>query len=219
MDSPTYIAQAVRTESVPAQLIINQRAFDQVLTVLINMARLADLVKRRLYYGQPMDPAKVQALSASMASELQSLCRLAGHSGDAINDRLEGENGVPRELDAIPVRLLHCALGCYTESGEMLEALAAPYVGGQLDLVNFGEEVGDIEWYQAIGFDASGVTEASCREANIAKLRRRYPEKFTELDAVQRDLPVEREALESMGARPQTALEANPPVIITGNCA
>lgn len=197
MDSKTYIASAVRTESVPAQLIVNQRAFDHAFTSMIGMTLIADLFKRRLYYGQPMSAIQLQQIAGRVISELQGLVNLAGHSGDAINDRVDGDTGLPRDLDKIDVRLLHCALGINTESGEMLEALGAQYVGGQLDMTNFGEEVGDVEWYQAIGFNASGVSEASCREANIAKLRARYPEKFTELDAMSRNLTAERVVLDS----------------------
>jgi hypothetical protein len=109
---------------------------------------------------------------------------------------LEGELA-GMNLSNINIRLLHAALGCFTESAELIEPLQAQYVTGVLDKVNFGEEVGDIEWYQAIGFDESGVSEAECREKNIAKLRKRYPNKFDAVDAVNRDLNAERAILEA----------------------
>ena len=43
----------------------------------------------------------------------------------------------------------------------------------------------------------SGTSIEKARETNIAKLRARYGDKFTEFDALNRDLDVERKILES----------------------
>ncbi len=223
MDSPTYIQQAIRTESVPDQLIVNQRAFDLLLAIMIGSGQLVDQFKRRLFYGQPINAMGLQEHCRAMGDQLHSLARLAGNRGTQdLNARIDGDTGLSGNMDLIPIRLLHAQMGIFTESGEMAEYLQVAYSGGKLDPVNFGEEVGDVEWYQAIGFDASGVSEASCREANIAKLRKRYPDKFTALDALKRDLLAERAALEEAGARSTLSnppLEGNPPFIFTNNGA
>ncbi|AHX01149.1 putative mazG pyrophosphohydrolase [Nitrincola phage 1M3-16] len=86
-------------------------------------------------------------------------------------------------------RILHAAIGCVTESGEMLDALKKSiFYGKELDLVNIKEEAGDILWYLAILFDALGTNFEAEQERVINKLRARYPEKFTEYDAEVRDL-------------------------------
>jgi len=59
------------------------------------------------------------------------------------------------------------------------------------------EEVGDILWYCAIILKYTGHTFGDAMERNIAKLEKRYPDKFTEEDAVNRDLVSERKELES----------------------
>lgn len=204
MDSKTYITNAIKTEGVPESLEINQIALHAVLDLAIHAAKVVDLVKRRLYYGKEI-PKEDLLAALSMTMNLSSYLGEAIESGVDVNtplssDQMAGvnlqESFSNMSLENLDKRLLHCAVGCFTESGELLEAMLAQYATGVLDRVNFGEEVGDIEWYQAIGFDASGVSEADCREKNIAKLKARYPGKFDAAAAINRDTAVERAILE-----------------------
>ena len=94
-------------------------------------------------------------------------------------------------------RILHAAIGCVTESGEMLDALKKQmYYGRELDVVNVKEEAADILWYLAILFDELGTDFETEQARVIAKLKQRFPEKFTEQDAFSRDLDAERNILE-----------------------
>lgn len=94
-------------------------------------------------------------------------------------------------------RLLHAGIGLATESGEFLDALKKHvFYGKELDTVNLGEEMGDIFWYCAIIADELGLDFAKVMDTNIAKLKARYGEKFTEQAAQERDLGTEREILE-----------------------
>lgn len=109
-------------------------------------------------------------------------------------DRMYDSDG----LKAYRIRLIHGLLGVQSESGELADALKKTlYYGQPLDLVNVVEEIGDICWYLAILADACGTTLEQCQRRNIAKLRQRYPDKFTEAEAATRDLQSEREALEA----------------------
>lgn len=62
---------------------------------------------------------------------------------------------------------------------------------------NVGEEYADIDWYKAIAFDELALDEGATRSAVIAKLALRFPDKFTEEGALNRDLNAEREALDT----------------------
>jgi len=94
-------------------------------------------------------------------------------------------------------RLLHAGIGLSTEAGEFLDALKKHiFYGKELDRVNLAEEMGDMFWYLAIACDELGVEFESLMERNIAKLKARYGEKFTEERAEKRDLNTEREILE-----------------------
>lgn len=94
-------------------------------------------------------------------------------------------------------RLLHAAIGLSTESGELLDALKKRiFYGKDLDLVNIKEELGDLLWYLLIALDAIDCSMVDCMKTNIAKLKERYPNKFTQSDALNRDLAAERKILE-----------------------
>ena len=84
-----------------------------------------------------------------------------------------------------------------TEAGELLEALhATAYRGETFDVANAGEEIGDGFWYDALLARACGLTFDGIQRTNIAKLRHRFPDHFTEYDANNRDLFGERRILE-----------------------
>lgn len=94
-------------------------------------------------------------------------------------------------------RLLHVALGLQTESAEFSDALKKYlFYGKELDRVNLKEELGDLMWYLAIAFDVLGTTFEEEQMRVINKLRVRYPDKFDDVRAENRDLAKERRALE-----------------------
>lgn len=102
-----------------------------------------------------------------------------------------------RISDRKVIRLLHGAIGICTESGELMDALKKGiYYGKPLDLINIKEEISDIFWYCGIMLDELGVTMDEIMTVNIAKLKARYPEKFCEEKAENRDLETERAILE-----------------------
>jgi len=95
-------------------------------------------------------------------------------------------------------RLLHAGIGLSTEAGEFLDALKKHiFYGKKLDRINLKEEMGDLFWYLAIACDELGVEFESLMETNIAKLKARYGERFSEHKAENRDLDTERTILES----------------------
>lgn len=98
------------------------------------------------------------------------------------------------ELDP---RLTHGVFGLVTEAGEMLDALKKHlFYGAPLDLTNIKEELGDVEWYMSLILTFLGTTHDSIFELNVAKLKSRYPERFEESQALNRDLQKERKILE-----------------------
>lgn len=95
------------------------------------------------------------------------------------------------------IRLLHGSIGACTEAGEMIDALKKHiYYGKPLDKVNLLEECGDLLWYCSIIMDALGASYQEVMQTNIEKLAARYPDKFSEESAINRNLDVERSILE-----------------------
>lgn len=95
------------------------------------------------------------------------------------------------------IRLLHAAMGLETEVGEFMDPLKKHiFYGKEIDTVNLAEELGDMFWYIAIACDELGVKPLELMEKNIAKLKARFPDKFSSKDAIERDTSKERKILE-----------------------
>ncbi len=83
--------------------------------------------------------------------------------------------------------LEHCVYGLITESAEILDMLKKhKFYGRELDMVNLREELGDLEYYMSILYKEIGYSQDEARIDNIAKLSKRYPDKFK--DKVVRDV-------------------------------
>lgn len=92
---------------------------------------------------------------------------------------------------------VHGILGIATEAGELLEALEKVlFEDADLDVTNVMEEVSDCQWYEAMLARKANMTFDDIQRMNIKKLRARFGEKFTEYDAIHRDLVTERAILE-----------------------
>ncbi len=92
---------------------------------------------------------------------------------------------------------MHMVLGISTEAGELLDAYKKHFAyGKELDKTNVGEEIADIMWYVSNLCRMLNIDMEEMLQRNIAKLKARYPEKFDEIKALNRDLEKEREILE-----------------------
>jgi NTP pyrophosphatase (non-canonical NTP hydrolase) len=99
------------------------------------------------------------------------------------------------------IEVLHALLGLANEVGEATTPVKAHiFYGKKIDWINLGEEIGDMMWYIAmlsrVIQKKTGLTLEDWMLRNIDKLKARFPDKFKELAAVNRDLDVERKALE-----------------------
>lgn len=111
-----------------------------------------------------------------------------------LNDCLRTEAASPNE----ETRLLHAGMGFATEAGEFMDAIKRLWFYKKpVDKINLKEEVGDMLWYCSIALSVLGITYAEAMKANIDKLKKRFPDKFTHQDALTRNLDEERKALEA----------------------
>lgn len=107
---------------------------------------------------------------------------------EKIGERVQQKNNI---------RLLHATLGLSSETGEFADQIKKHiFYGTDLDLVNLEEEIGDLFWYLAVAANTLGISFDAIQEKNIAKLKKRYGEKFSEEKAQNRNLPEERKILE-----------------------
>lgn len=157
----------------------------------LDAANSLDQVKKALFYGKGEDLGLTRACNVATAEH--AVVSIA--EGMMLSDTFAGFQ-FDEGLNGPSEQLLHMALGMFTEAGEFLEAVFKAINGEPLDRINMLEEFGDNLWYIANGLTIlkSGFPEEFHR--NNAKLRKRFPDGFTEHDANNRDLTAERNTLE-----------------------
>ena len=86
------------------------------------------------------------------------------------------------------IDLLHAVLGLSSEVGELCDPVKkAMMYGKPLDEANIREEAGDLLWYIAGPLcRALGCTLEELAAENVAKLTKRYPERYTNAAAIKR---------------------------------
>lgn len=100
-------------------------------------------------------------------------------------------------LNSLDIDMIHMILGIQTESAELADILKKNIAYGKpIDWINYEEEIGDLMWYIINLCRMTGFNLEDILDKNIAKLRQRYPDKFTTNLALNRNLDAEREILE-----------------------
>jgi NTP pyrophosphatase (non-canonical NTP hydrolase)/ribosomal protein L40E len=90
-------------------------------------------------------------------------------------------------LSPFQQHILHAHMGISSEAGEVGDCIKKHFIYGQpLDTVNLVEECGDLLWYISLMLSACGSNIEQAMQENLAKLKLRYPEKFTKELAKQR---------------------------------
>jgi len=111
-----------------------------------------------------------------------------------------------RLVDEKFAKTLHGILGIATESGELVEALLNNITSNEkvdentvlkeIDSVNLEEEIGDLFWYIALLCRTYNFDIEKLMQKNIDKLKLRFPNKFSEEKAINRNVEKERVVLE-----------------------
>ena len=183
-----YGQDAIRTESLIEEVRLNPVFFASVLQVAIAAGNMLDQMKKHAFYGKDYNNQNIMSDFASMVDGMDGI-------KNSFSEIDSNETGFE-----INPRVFHSILGIATESTELLEAL--DFSGQKMDNVNILEECFDIDWYQFILVDALDGDLQQIWDTGIAKLRKRYPEKFTSENAINRDVDAEREILEVLADNP-----------------
>lgn len=155
---------------------VAKHRFIETINAAIKIGNDVDKIKKTLFYGRDNGLAPAEGQPAVKTLPL-----------------MFGDMEVEKSTN-----IIHAILGIFTEATEMLEAMReAIDLGKPIDNVNAMEESGDLFWYVAILAHSCGFTFEGSQRTNIAKLRARFPDKFKEHDANNRNLAVERAILEA----------------------
>jgi NTP pyrophosphatase (non-canonical NTP hydrolase) len=95
-------------------------------------------------------------------------------------------------IESFDYDMIHAAMGISGEAGEFMDAVKKTHIYGKVLAVdNCKEELGDILWYIALAARTLGTTFEELMEQNIAKLSKRYPDKYSDIYAIARADKVE----------------------------
>ena len=188
MNLQEYQQSAIRTESIPPEIKVNKRFASALITMFVKTTDALDALKKAVIYN---NPKKMDRYILDYLREIEYLLdTVRWHAPDW------NQYG-PDDKVNMDTRVFHGILGMATESGELMNVLAENMrTNKTVDTINVFEEMHDTSWYMAIIHDALGLDWSEGLARNIAKLKARYPEKFTEECANNRDLETERAILE-----------------------
>ena len=179
MDLTQYVKDATSTESLIETVKVDPQLLASTLQIMIAAGTILDQIKKNVFYEKPYNIDNIMVEFSNMVESLDGI-------KTAILTGIE-----PQDTLYTP-RIFHSIVGIATESIELLEGMT----DDTFDTVNFLEELGDLNWYEAIGIDAVSGDFDNVLTTNIEKLRARYPDKFNKDAAVDRDLTMERDLLD-----------------------
>jgi len=134
---------------------------------------------------------------SEFAAEADKLKKYIFYGKGEFGADLEEEPSVILRVEE-DLRAVHGILGLISEVGEVIDVHNAYWDGHvpTVDAVNVLEECGDIGWYSAVMASTAGSDLGVAYEAVIDKLAERYPDRFSEQCALERNLEAERRRLE-----------------------
>lgn len=191
MDLNKFVKDAIRTEKVVDEIIIKDVEFLYLLDILKITTEALDGYKKKIFYGKS---AKYDEQMSTIIERLD----------DAINGLACAQTGeeITYTNEMINTRGFHGMLGIITEAGELAQILGNYIETGEMDIANLAEELADgaggtNSWYGAVVCDAFNIDPELPPRNVIQKLKVRYPEKYTDELADNRNLIEERKALEA----------------------
>lgn len=113
-----------------------------------------------------------------------------------LNDYAKWTINTCAKLETTNDDINHMLFGMMTEVGELVDVFKKNMAyKKEIDWFNVGEELGDLMFYIACFCRITGLDLEDVIDRNVEKLEARYPEKFTEYRANNRDLDKERTVL------------------------
>ena len=92
-----------------------------------------------------------------------------------------------KDMGSEKMNLIHAAMGLSSDAGEFVDCIKKHAIyGKELDRDNAIEELGDVLWFVALAADTLGLTFRQIMRANIEKLIKRYPDKYSDQAAIER---------------------------------
>ncbi len=193
-----YQKLALRTENTP-----NIGPYPRVLHGLLGMAteigELLDLYKKHLIYGKPFDRINLLEEVGDTYWYIALTRDACGVDMDVIARRIE-IGDFPNSFNGgdVSLELLTRTINLHSVTTDALNTwLIATLHDLPLDIAEITNLCTFAQVLLKVILESNGFTVEQAQERNIAKLAKRYPDKFTSEAALNRDLDAERKILES----------------------
>ena len=86
-----------------------------------------------------------------------------------------------KDMGSEKMNLIHAAMGLSSDAGEFVDCIKKHTIYGKpLDIDNALEELGDVLWFISLASVHLNLPFSQIMRANIDKLLKRYPEKYTD---------------------------------------
>ncbi len=159
---------------------------------LVDSARTAS----NTYFTDKVSEAEVKETFEMFANTGETLDNQKRRLFYGKGDALSGGDVDGFSIHGLNGNIVHAIYGLCTEAGEISEAFLKAAETGSFDEVNLKEEAGDLLWYLAMLFRELDTDFPEVADTNINKLKARFPDKFNQNKAYNRDLKTERDILE-----------------------
>jgi|SRR5579863_8168848 len=92
-----------------------------------------------------------------------------------------------KDMGSFKMNLIHAAMGMSSDSGEFVDCIKKFAIYGKdLDYTNALEEIGDVMWFCVLAATTLGYSLGQIMLANVTKLAKRYPDKYSDEAAIAR---------------------------------
>ena len=104
-----------------------------------------------------------------------------------VRDLKKPAEQIANDITLTSLDLIHMIMGISGEAGELLDAIKkATIYNKPIDIPNIIEELGDLEFYMEGLRQILGISRQDVLDKNIAKLRVRYGQKYSDKSAQDR---------------------------------
>ncbi len=169
MNANEYQTQAARTLIMEPDTIFTNDELAIMLAALelgAAVGKVLEYVKKGICHRHGFDARAFNNLLSTMAVRDIEL-RVISFTKDG--------NRPTYQLSGNEQMLIWCALGLGGEAGEVMETISR-LPEGPYDGINLVKELGDNDWYNAALCTLIGVPMSDVMQANIDKLKKRFPE-------------------------------------------
>lgn len=195
MSPEDYIKYAVRTES-PNFDLIDKRVLHGVIGCCTESGELLEAINDSLFHAGTLD-------FFNLKEELGDMLWYIAVILDALKVKFEVITTENRIMVINPLQqspnsvIAHCIVGCSISSNEMLDLMKKSlFYGRDVTVLDLVDRLKIVMWNINVIIATCGWTLEQIMTLNIHKLKKRYPEQFTNEKANNRDLEGERDILE-----------------------